>query len=611
MGRALVIAVPAPGLKVELALERLCPTLVGLGFSVEILAKKTAAKKVVSEKIVAKKDASRTNILAALAELGSKLEPDEPCLLYYFGHGGRVHFNDLEDSTTTDFSYISTTTRAARDEFADVLGLELSAHATKLERRCHNVTVILDCCHSATMVRSKNVPLATRQIAEAPDWVADVITSAPTLALDSHPRIVRLCGSSPRRTAYAATRGGRHIGRLTEALLETLARAGDGWRDLCWDAIIHELREQVIERVGNEGQWVALAGPRLRRLFSRQRLEWPGTVTALASGQPTIAQLRAGWHQGVRVGDCWALAATRVDASGRPRPLIDGRVIRVESNLSVLELKGAVELPLASPAYLLHAATKMPVAVSPDLASAMENSAWLRPASDEPVAVLEADGDGVRVRHLKAAHLSRRFPTNEQLRALTLLEDWARLSTLEFCLDDKSTTEAPIDWSWFRVGSDPGDPPRTPLPTHGARLIAGERFCVELSNTDMFDPWFVSVVLADPSGHLRLLNTRMPEGLELAAKTSESLGLRLGATRQGIELRWPEGVDDTSGPATLWFLAARRPICLAHIVRPQELDQDSCLDLQSIGQERLRGHGAELSQGAAWWCAPFTLIRGT
>ena len=151
-----------------------------------------------------------------------------------------------------------------------------------------------------------------------------------------------------------------------------------------------------------------------------------------------------------------------------------------------------------------------------------------------------------------------------------------------------------------------------PLPDSGAELRAEDPTRIELSFEGP-DPirWFVSVLLIDPIGHPVLLHPRMPEGIELGPGDHEVIGGRIGRREQGLLLPWPaEATEATRGPASLLFLASRRPIELGHIVHAQEIDEDNAFALQRLGREVVRGHTPERARACTWSRFDFTLWRG-
>jgi hypothetical protein len=514
MRRALLIGVSAPGLDVGLALERLSPLLLRAGFSFDLCVDAAA---------------TRSGILERLRALVRDCHPGDAYVIYYFGHGGRVRLPGEQPDADQVVGYV--TCHAGAEP---ILDRELSDLATQLDAGCGNVTVILDCCYSGELVRAEGAP-PTFKDGPDPEWVrAQLATpTLATLALDSHPRIVRLGGASPKQQAFALVRSGRNIGVLTEALIHTVEAAGEQWSRLTWAYVIHRVREYVFERLRFEGQWPVLAGPRERLLFSTDRAELPGTVAHVHRFDGR-GYLRAGWLQGVTVGERWAVAALDLDAQLRARPLGEVVVESVERNRAVV--------------------------------SGFDASA--------------------QARGLPA------FP-------LTDADPRARVQALLRTLEQHQGDGCPVTFSWSKVDG-------TQLAGVDASVHVGERVCILLSHDPHAPPgsWFVSVILIDPEGWPRLLNARMPEGIELHPGDREVIGRRAGRAEQGIEL---PGCSATAH-ATLLFLASRRPIELRHIVGAQALDEGDLLRFQGLAGSGTRTADPEPASACAWTRIDFTLL---
>ncbi len=591
--RALLIGISASGLNVRLALERLGPVLERLGFS--------QIERCTGDR------ATRRGILDRLDALVTESLPGDAALVYFFGHGGRVRFPDLPQPWGEHvFGYV-TCHRASRGGAWDaVLDQELSTRMTALDARCGNVTAMFDCCFSGELVRDPGMEADDHRVEAVAPWVQAALERSDDvdLALESHPRIVRLCGASPKREAFAATRGGRQIGRLTEAFITAIDEAGDAWPRLCWGTLGHRLREHVIGALQMEGQWVNLAGPRGRRLFDTEEVSVPGTIAFVPGDEPERGWIRAGWHQGVSVGDRWCVLDPRTDAEGRWVVVAEGVVESMGRNRAevVLTAAPATELRAGSPACLQAIATPLPVVVPPALRERVEASAWLSLADAEPLGRVVQEAGDLRVEGIGGLAVVTTDDAPGCSTALDLLEDRARRWTLDRCLAERQPSECPVRWSWFRTRTG------EPLPPRGAVVDAGERIHVELAFEGSAPlPWFVAVVLVDPAGRLTLLSVRMPEGIELGPGHRERIGVRTGLERAGLELRWPTDVPPGEGEARLWFLASRRPIALEHLVEVASLADDASLALPDRGGEQLRSRRPEHARGCSWGSIDFTL----
>jgi hypothetical protein len=186
-------------------------------------------------------DATRPRVLQALDAMISSCEADDACLFYFFGHGGVVRFSELDGELgRRAVFYLATLRPPERSERVGVLDVEISAALARLDRVCGNVTAIIDCCHAASMVRDGPIPTIT-----PPSWVralvdeAEAEDRAPLLATESHPRVVRLFGSSSLRRAYAAQHTEGAHGLLTQSFVALVREAGLRCDRLTWDMIVH------------------------------------------------------------------------------------------------------------------------------------------------------------------------------------------------------------------------------------------------------------------------------------------------------------------------------------------------------------------------------------
>ncbi len=594
-GRALLLGVPATDLNVSLSIERLSELLPRLGIA--------RIERCVGD------EATRTGILLRLDTLVREAEPEQPVLVYYFGHGGRVRFPKLPAPWHEyEHSYV-TCTREVLGRWEAVLDIELSSRLAALDARCGNVTAIFDCCYSGEVVRNAgNTMLGHARLEPLTDWVRAALhpkTVAP-LALGSHPAIVRLMSTSPQREAFAVQRRGRQIGLLTEAFIAVLDEVGDRWRRLCWASLGLRVREYLITARKSERQWINLAGPRTRRLLSTESVQWPGTVAALPEDSPGRAWLRAGWHQGVAVGDRWSVLDLCTDDAGQPQVVANGTIDGVDRNRSLLVLDSPVTLVPGSPACVSQLRMGMPVVATAGTRTLVDASPWLAMDEARPQArVCEDDGNGELLLEDPFGEVPEiRLPDNHAGRAMlrSLLDDRGQLWTLRRSLADHQSEPCPLQWHWSRVGDS------EPLPLRGASLHTGDQICVtlEYEGTDPLS-WFASVLLVDPAGRLVLLNPRMPEGLELRATDRELIGVRRGRVAEGMTLRWPEGMAPTAAPSSLLLLASRRPIMLEHLVSAVPLDDDFDLGVGRPPPPSLRGSEPEPARSCAWDAIHFTL----
>jgi len=580
--------------------------------------------------ILSGSDASRQGLLAALAEIERRVGPGDAVLFYFAGHGGVVDIRDLPPPLGQRHVFYLATARDRREwSFEAVLDVELSSQLARIDEKCGNVSAILDCCYSARVVRG---PVWT--LDESPDWlrrasgllaargethraaslgpsagfVPKTCSGATTAALSvlasdeksgarrraglhdglpgdaradfdrlldpvSHPDIIRLSATSSYRMSFPERRQHGHLGRLTDLLAQTVREAGDAVGRLTWDALAHRIRERAIWELRYEEQWVSLAGPRARLLFSTREAPRTWTVGFVPDEDGPGGWLRAGMLQGVEVGDEWGLAALTLDEALRPRSIARMRVSAVELNRAQLEpLDGAATGEIGSSAHLIRANRRSRVELdgpSEALRTAIERSAWLAraEADEDPTtfARVRAKSGSLELHSCDPQVLASRFRADDEgaRAALALLEDWARARALLAVVERQpGSNSLPFR---VRVRVHGAGAQRWHEP--GSACEIGERVVVELVREVDREEWFVSVILVDVAGRPHLLDPSEPDGRELLGGQRQRIGYDPHRREQGIELHWPNHCPPrTHGCARLVVLGSQRPLQLGHLV---------------------------------------------
>lgn len=526
--------------------------------------------------------ADRGGILAALDRLEAAAEGADAVLFYFFGHGGVVELEDQQPPLGgRPVFYLVAARKCAQWYFTGILDVELSMALARIEGRCANVSAIIDSCYSAQIVRG---PI--RKVPESPDWVhalADEQEPARAQALlhpISHPHIPRLCAASSLRYGFGDAVPGGNLGRLTSLVCELVGEVG-GVERLTWAALADRVRERAIWRLGCEEQWVSLAGPSHRYLFSTRSSKLRATVGfvphADAKGQPLPSchggWIRAGLLQGVEMGDRWGLVDVLVDERGEAQCLARLRVVALDLNRARLEPEGAGKASVGSSAVLLEAARRDPVACEdPELRARLVQSPWLRPAEEgeESKAVVRAEADGalgLSCAWAAFAGLRVRADAEGRGEALERLEDWARARRL-------TQLGAYVDEPRARARLSVAPSPRARArPLRGdVRLRAGTWLSARVESLAKAQGLFVSVVVIDGRGRARLLDDAEPDGIELLPGETRPFGVHPGRGRGGLALSWPGGTDPSAPlPVYVVVLASRRPIPLRHLI-PSRLD---------------------------------------
>lgn len=565
--RALLVVLPDPELAGEEALARVAAALSEFGF--EDLATLPEGPTLTPKAVH-----------AAIDALIDRVGPDDPCVFYYFGHGGRVRFEGLP-GPAEDRAYAFLRCGEQREGFDGLLDVALSHRLARLARACGNLTVILDACHSATIVRSS----ARRR--PAPAWVCDELAALAgddELAGASQSATVRIAGATPWSRAQTQSGARGLLGRLTVHLCEELHAIASRAASVSWDALAHRLRGRIIATARSEHQWLVVAGPRERGLFSSRPTSDARSVGFVATS-PASGWIWAGALQGVELGDAWLVANLEDQAVAR------GVVVEVGLNRARLELDRELESLAHGHARLVRAQRPSRVELDARLrgtfAERLARSAWLReaiPELDDPSARLELDGDALLVTDLAGRWPSLRFARDEHEAAFELLDDRARSGRLLGI-----TSGAPS----LRVEGLPNT------------LRAGDPLVLRLE-CDPSEPdcWFVQLVLVDGLGRAWLLAPSQPEGIELCRGELESHALRVS---------WPAQASGDALPCSVVVLACGRPLQLGHLARPHPDDHEAFASALRLSPERrgVRGPAEPLltRRGGVLRLA-FTLTRG-
>ncbi len=556
--RALVIGSQVRGLQgVDFDVQQMAEMLEGRGFQVD---RRTG------------KRASRDGILEGYRQLAERSGAEDAAVVYYSGHGiltrnqtpaqGQPPWmqgivpTDFDDSTTADYRGITS--------------WELSLNLERLTRKTTNVTVLLDCCHSARLSRDGEARRATVRALERPTWAnfgehlaalrrlyAELGERPGALSSSwSNPHAVRLvaCGHNESAHEYQ-TEGGVFHGAFTEALLHylrTLDAQTSSWADL-----VRAVRERVQRLFPSQRPDVE--GPQRRRPFSLETQENNGSA-ALVTDRRGQHQLRAGRLAGVSVGDVYSVMPVGSAGIEADREIARAMVLAVSASSSEVVVKewhnqhtaiprDAIALPRERAAPRRPVTLIAPAPARAELEEALSSTRALRLAQEEDgdtaLATLRLDGAHLTVEDSNGP-LGPPFRFPQQLKqAMRMLGDLGVAHGLRALEGEHGISEKRE--LTIELGKVEGSEIRT-LPARGASVMPGEMICVRVCNRS-FRNLHVHFFNLGVCGQVTMLSGFAPSGVVLKRDEFHVLGEHLAnGEMEGLTVSFPAGISDTSRP---------------------------------------------------------------
>jgi hypothetical protein len=547
--------------------------------------------------------ATRAGILAQLECLVAAAGRLSEVCFYYSGHGGRVEVRRgdgfPEAAVAARFVPFLMPTDIKEGGLADFRGIlvaELESYFQEIVGGGARLTVIMDCCHAAAVVRGdergdgrEGALSAVRalSLAAAPCLAGLVghyvgLAEAPgsaRLGGGCCPTIVRLVASGPAEAAFerpaAAVRlragvddpvrvGAVH-GVMTAALARVLVEVGEAKAP--WFVVGRRVRALAAE---GSRQQVLLRGPHRRVVFSGEEEAGRRSLGGLVYRDEAWVVDDYGEISGATVGD--ELLVWPMKAGGGALGVV--RVVRVDASRAWVEAVGW-QLDAQDPRLVMASLSRTErsgrpptrvrvVSVSGSVAAALARS--LATCGSVAAAVGDSDGEeeGVAVELVEGdGWLRIRRPGGGLLREVvdfdphktpeiaekTLL--WAREALAAIAVGEalKAAVRAQADepllgqvgWSIVRRGRDGQESVVDPRACAGALQVEiGDRLVVDVSKVDgAAGSLWVWLLMVGPGGSVSLLSDSWPRGAEISCAAPLTLGLRPDGVRAGIAVEWP------------------------------------------------------------------------
>ncbi len=500
-------------------------------------------------------DAIRDGILDGMSAIIANVQPGDPAIVYYAGHGGIV---DVDDMASARLGFLVPTDHEHGKRFRGILELEWSARIVALTKRTRNVVVIHDCCHAARTVRDgrgmtralEEVRLGSHEVR----IVAEALSDLGVYPL-GNPDAIRFAASSGRGQAWEqATAGGRVRGVFTRALLEEAAALEEA--AVSWAELGRRVRERVLQDRGR--QRPEIEGPTSRRVLSGDALDVPFHVATWAEGRHV--RLAAGMIHGVESGDVFR------SSSPRARVAVISQAGVFASTVAVDRTSGE---PYPRQVAAALRTTRYPVVIEADepcsgaaVAAAISNTPRLC-TGDAAVAMARvqlARGELTLFDEhgLLCAPIAASRPGVE--RAMAVLSRLAATCALQRTAAQFEVSSK-LGMRVERITDSPG------WLEDGAELGTSDRICVHVANHSADTLW-LHLFAVGPAPALEALGP-VSSGVELGPRSSEVLGAVPGLGRVGFQLAWPaDALADRVRPMELIAIATTQPVDLSGVVWP-------------------------------------------
>lgn len=358
---------------------------------------------------------TRENLLARLDELAACSESGDHVWIYYSGHGAQRGYPDPRTGAVFE-ALVPVDFRVENGKL--LYDFELAQRLAAICRKTDSVTVILDCCHSASATRSLQVSLSAAgaspgadrflELSEPQQRVMPPIPASQAEACgiaglasgaERQPTVVSACHSDEKARESAVT--GELRGIFTAAFLELLAQTkarGAPLATLRWADIWQELRALVRQRNPAQQPW--LGGSLGRACLGGRSTPYDPGLAIRKNANTGAYELEAGRLIGLGKGSLigvyaadpplFAALGTRPDTDARLTTL---RVTQVELlTAAALPVEGAKplsELPRGARARLLT--TELALSLSDEFAARLEAPALLQAAEQRGLHITLTD----------------------------------------------------------------------------------------------------------------------------------------------------------------------------------------------------------------------------
>ncbi|RSL72424.1 hypothetical protein CEP53_001100 [Fusarium sp. AF-6] len=366
--------------------------------------------------------ATRENILGAWRSLIGETSSDDVLVIYYSGHGGLAQSDTGGESDPSRLQFIVPYDfDSTLKTWQGIFDGELSQLLLESTTASHNVTYILDCCHSARngrevsgfSGRAKTLSLSRSDYSKLTRHFTQLKEDGHIIAnnVTTNPFAVRIAAAAVLETAWECNEPGSDpMGVLTMQLTTTIAAAAG---QLSWRGILLQVGALVERTYPTLSQHPRSAGLDNRLPFS---MVTKNARQFLAKAKKNgIAILQAGRAHGIQEGDEFSVTpfGYREQLETISTTMV---VTQLRGFLAVLRVPPAstsvgLDADLDALAILFRRQTRQPARVQGAqdvLVERLRSSLHLRtsePNEDHPLVEFRQDGDTISLHRFQGLQL--------------------------------------------------------------------------------------------------------------------------------------------------------------------------------------------------------------
>ncbi|RTE76986.1 hypothetical protein BHE90_008559 [Fusarium euwallaceae] len=525
--------------------------------------------------------ATRDGIRAAWNRLiGEISREDDVVVIYYSGHGGEVISGDFAERQQQQYRHhFIVPMDFSSEDFRGILDVELSSLLWKTTEATHNVTIVLDCCHSGRMARDphhgskaipKSIPKVRLDMVEHIECLRREGHVPETRILaDNNPHIVRISAAASSETAWEYENAtGQRVGALTEALVDSLKASGG--QALPWRTIM--LRAKELVNVKFPQQHPQADGQHNRLPFSLKKED--STEHVIKIDLDGIPKIQAGRVVGIREDSTYTVMPFGSRPSDTSREIAEATVAHVSGFRSTVSLEfkngesflpvdGALAFPRSLALYRWPAELPEGDHVAP-LREKLLKSRFLRLWNEEgddsdkisstPLVRFQQQDGLITLWNDRGVQIASHSFQGESPQPSTVnaaIKSSEMLARAQHFLALKSERQPREKLSHkLRVELGVVDVNKNNHSEHWGRVIKQDGsdvveedslIYIDLHNSDKKARVFVSVFNVEINGEISLLSTTCVAGIELVPDEHYTLGQWHGVL-QGLRISWPDGV---------------------------------------------------------------------